>query len=104
MCRTLLLSIVQTLSSAETASPPSVAFNWFEYTGKDSVFENPLPEGTYRNPVLAGFYPDPSVCRVGEDYYLINSTFAYFPGLPIFHSRDLVNWTQLGHVIDRLQA
>jgi len=54
-----------------------------------------------RNPILPGFYPDPSVCRVGEDYYLVNSSFEYFPGVPIFHSRDLVNWRQLGHVLDR---
>lgn len=53
------------------------------------------------NPILAGFYPDPSVCRVGEDYYLVTSTFAYFPGVPIFHSRDLVNWKQIGNILDR---
>ncbi|MBN2007280.1 MAG: glycoside hydrolase family 43 protein [Anaerolineae bacterium] len=56
---------------------------------------------TYQNPILPGFYPDPSICRVGEDYYLVTSTFEYFPGLPIFHSRDLVNWRQIGHVLDR---
>jgi alpha-N-arabinofuranosidase len=56
---------------------------------------------TFRNPILPGFYPDPSVCRVDEDYYLVTSTFEYFPGLPIFHSRDLVHWQQLGHVLDR---
>jgi xylan 1,4-beta-xylosidase len=56
---------------------------------------------TFRNPILSGFYPDPSICRVGEDYYLVNSTFEYFPGLPIFHSRDLVHWRQIGHVLDR---
>jgi len=56
---------------------------------------------TYKNPIIPGFYSDPSVCRVGEDYYLITSTFEYFPGVPIFHSRDLINWQQLGHVIHR---
>ena len=60
-----------------------------------------MSKRTYRNPVIPGFYPDPSVCRVGEDYYLITSTFEYFPGVPIFHSRDLVHWRQLGHVLDR---
>lgn len=40
-----------------------------------------------KNPVLSGFYPDPSICRVGEDYYMVNSSFAYFPGIPVFHSR-----------------
>ncbi|HLO28464.1 MAG TPA: glycoside hydrolase family 43 protein [Anaerolineales bacterium] len=56
---------------------------------------------TFRNPILPGFYPDPSICRVGDDYYLVTSTFEYFPGLPVFHSRDLVHWHQIGHVLDR---
>lgn len=55
----------------------------------------------YKNPIIPGFYPDPSICRVGRDYYLVTSTFEYFPGLPIFHSRDIVNWRQIGHVLDR---
>src|SRR3546814_5021929 len=54
-----------------------------------------------RNPVLPGFHPDPSIVRVGADFYLVNSTFAWFPGIPIFHSRDLVNWRLIGHAIDR---
>jgi len=44
----------------------------------------------FNNPILPGFYPDPSICRVGEDYYLVNSTFFHFPGVPVFHSRDLI--------------
>jgi alpha-N-arabinofuranosidase len=56
---------------------------------------------TFRNPILSGCYPDPSICRVGEDYYLVTSTFEYFPGLPIFHSRDLVHWHQIGHAFHR---
>ena len=56
---------------------------------------------TFRNPILSGCYPDPSICRAGEDYYLVTSTFEYFPGLPIFHSQDLVHWEQIGHVLDR---
>ncbi|MEV4569095.1 glycoside hydrolase family 43 protein [Nonomuraea sp. NPDC049419] len=55
----------------------------------------------FRNPVLPGCHPDPSICRVGADFYLVTSSFAYFPGLPVFHSRDLVRWRQLGHVVDR---
>jgi alpha-N-arabinofuranosidase len=55
----------------------------------------------YRNPIIPGFYPDPSICRVGEDYYLVNSSFEYFPGVPIFHSKDLVNWHQIGHCLTR---
>lgn len=54
-----------------------------------------------KNPVLRGFYPDPSICRVENDFYLVNSSFAYFPGVPIFHSRDLAHWEQLGNVLDR---
>jgi alpha-N-arabinofuranosidase len=56
---------------------------------------------TLVNPVLTGFYPDPSVIQVGTDYYLVNSTFSYFPGIPVFHSKDLKNWKQIGNVIDR---
>lgn len=54
-----------------------------------------------RNPILPGFYPDPSICRVGEDFYLVTSSFSYFPGVPVFHSRDLVHWEQLGHCLTR---
>ena len=57
--------------------------------------------GGYRNPVLPGFYPDPSVCRVGDEYVLAASSFTYFPGVPIFRSHDLVTWTQVGHALDR---
>lgn len=95
-----LLLFAGILSSAALAAEP-VAFESFTYIGRDTAFEAPLPAGHFRNPILAGYYPDPSICRVGDDYYLINSTFAHFPGIPIFHSRDLVNWRQLGHVIDR---
>ncbi|HXR66807.1 MAG TPA: glycoside hydrolase family 43 protein [Ktedonobacteraceae bacterium] len=55
----------------------------------------------YTNPVLPGFYPDPSVCRVGNEYYLVTSSFEYFPGVPIFHSRDLLHWQQIGHCLTR---
>ncbi|MEJ2857847.1 MULTISPECIES: glycoside hydrolase family 43 protein [unclassified Saccharothrix] len=55
----------------------------------------------FTNPVLPGFHPDPTVCRVGDDYYLACSSMEYFPGVPIFHSRDLVHWTQIGNALDR---
>lgn len=80
---------------------PIVSFDWFEYTGKDGVFAAPLPAGSYRNPILAGFYPDPSITRAGDKFYLVNSTFAYFPGIPVFESSDLVHWRLLSHVLDR---
>lgn len=54
------------------------------------------------NPILPGFYPDPSICAVGEDYYIVNSSFAYFPGLPIMHSKDMAHWEQIGNVLDRV--
>jgi len=56
---------------------------------------------TFQNPIIPGFHPDPSICRVGSDYYLVNSSFEWFPGIPIFRSKDLVNWEQIGHVLDR---
>ncbi len=56
----------------------------------------------FKNPIIPGFYPDPSICRVGEDYYLVTSTFEFFPGVPIFHSKDLVNWEQIGHCLTRV--
>lgn len=55
----------------------------------------------FSNPIVSGAYPDPSVCRVNDDYYLVNSSFGYFPGLPIFHSKDLINWKQIGYGLTR---
>ena len=56
---------------------------------------------TFQNPIIPGFHPDPSICRVGDDYYLVNSSFEFFPGVPIFHSRDLVHWRQIGYCLTR---
>lgn len=55
----------------------------------------------YQNPVITGFYPDPSVCQANGKYYLVCSSFQYFPGVPLFESDDLINWTQIGHVLTR---
>jgi xylan 1,4-beta-xylosidase len=101
--KSLPLTSALTLSAAITllrAEPAPVAFDWFEYSGSNAVVTTVGPN-EYQNPILTGFYPDPSICRAGDDFYLINSTFAYFPGIPIFHSRDLVNWKPIGHVIHR---
>ncbi len=57
----------------------------------------------FTNPILAGFYPDPSICKVDDNYYLVNSSFSYFPGIPVFHSKDLVHWKLIGHAMDRLE-
>ena len=58
-------------------------------------------EGFFINPVISGAHPDPSICRAGDDYYIVNSSFEYFPGLPIHHSKDLVNWELIGHGLHR---
>lgn len=77
-------------------------FSQVVYQGNDRVYsENPLSPGEFYNPILQGCYPDPSITRKGDDYFLVCSSFAMFPGVPIFHSKDLVNWTQIGHVLDR---
>lgn len=55
----------------------------------------------FNNPVVKGFYPDPSVCKVGDTYYLACSSFQYFPGVPLFESKDLINWEPIGHVLTR---
>lgn len=58
-------------------------------------------QSDFQNPIIRGFNPDPSICRVGDDYYLVTSSFEYFPGLPIYHSKDLINWQQIGHCLTR---
>lgn len=85
----------------KTSNAP--VFSNFVYQGNDEVYTNsPLKADEFYNPILQGCYPDPAICRKGDDYYLVNSSFAMFPGVPIFHSKDLVNWTQIGHVLDRV--
>ncbi len=89
-------------SVANAQAPITAKFDWFAYEGHDPVYERRRARPTqYLNPVLTGFYPDPSIVRRGDDYYLISSTFSYFPGVPIFHSKDLVNWRQIGSILSR---
>ncbi len=77
-------------------------FSQFVYQGDDEVYKkHPLGEDEFYTPILQGCYPDPAITRKGNDYFLVNSSFAMFPGVPIFHSNDLVNWKQIGHVLDR---
>lgn len=77
-------------------------FSNFVYEGNDKVYnDNPLKENEFYNPILQGCYPDPAITRKGDDYFMVCSSFAMFPGVPIFHSKDLVNWKQIGHVLDR---
>ena len=60
-----------------------------------------LAQKTFRNPIITGMNPDPSICRVGDDFYLVTSTFEYFPGLPVYHIKDLVHWKLIGHALSR---
>jgi xylan 1,4-beta-xylosidase len=84
------------------ASSTSASFDWFSYSGHDPIYDKTtIGKNQYLNPILAGFYPDPSIVRRGDDYYIVNSSFSYFPGVPIFHSKDLVHWTQIGSVLNR---
>lgn len=77
-------------------------FSRFVYQGNDRVYKDyPLEDDEFYSPILQGCYPDPSITRKGNDYYIVNSSFAMFPGVPIFHSNDLVNWKQIGHVLER---
>ena len=100
-CPSLLVATLGLALAAAAQAAEPVHYHWFEYVGHDPAQQQPLPAGHYRNPVLAGFYPDPSAIRVGDRYYLVNSSFAWFPGLPISESRDLVHWKTIGHAIDR---
>ena len=76
-------------------------FSNFIYEGKDQVYiDNPLKSDEFYTPVLQGCYPDPAITKKGDDYYMVCSSFAMFPGVPIFHSKDLVNWTDLGGVLN----
>lgn len=96
----LMLSASQVFANNQMqTSATSVKFFDFTYEGKDAIFSEQLKQNEFQNPIIAGFYPDPSVVRVGEDYYLATSSFSYSPGVPLFHSKDLVNWQSIGHAL-----
>jgi xylan 1,4-beta-xylosidase len=82
-------------------NPP--VFSRVVYQGNDQIYKNnPLKAGEFYNPILQGCYPDPAITRKGDDFYMVCSSFAMFPGVPIFHSKDLVNWTDLGGVLNNV--
>ena len=109
MKRLLLSTLLATaawgiLSAEEAKSPQQARFGNFTYTGNDPYYSLPAefdPRHHYINPILAGTYPDPSICRKGNDYYMVNSSFCYYPGIPVWHSTDLVSWEQIGYALDR---
>jgi len=98
-CIRLLLLVI--FSAPLYAQDASSLFGGLTRGNPFAAMPDPDAVVTYNNPIIPGFYSDPSVCRVGDDYYLISSTFEYFPGVPVFHSKDLVNWEQIGHCIHR---
>jgi len=96
----------KTTTPAVQAVPAAAAFDWFSYEGRDPEFATPLTAGTYQNPVLAGYFPDPTITKRtnadgSEDFYMAVSSFVMTPGLPILHSKDLVNWQLIGHALTR---
>jgi alpha-N-arabinofuranosidase len=101
MHRRLLLGLLAGLllpgvAAAEDA--PVARFSEVTYAAPGVEFPE---EGNFRNPILPGFHPDPSVVKVDGDFYLVTSTFGWFPGIPVFHSTDLVNWELVSHAIER---
>jgi alpha-N-arabinofuranosidase len=107
LCTFIALMSCHILAKSDTTPDvgKSVAlFDYFNYSGDDEIYtSNPLPDDeSFYNPVLPGWYSDPSICYNGDgDYFLVTSTFSYFPGVPVFHSRDLVNWHQVGNALNR---
>jgi xylan 1,4-beta-xylosidase len=93
---------VNSQTKKNTVKNPPV-FSNFVYQGNDQVYiDNPLKPDEFYTPLLQGCYPDPAITRKGDDYYMVCSSFAMFPGVPIFHSKDLVNWTDLGGVLNNV--
>src|SRR5688572_31917294 len=86
---TVLLACLLLIITA--AAQPSVSKVWVADNG----------DGTYKNPIIHADYSDPDAIRVGDDYYMISSSFNHMPGLPVLHSKDLVNWSLIGHVLQR---
>lgn len=104
-----VLAAVLAVSSCTGSNVPTdptgeAMFDDFSYSGHDDYYEqHALPSAdAFYNPILPGFYPDPAIVSNGEgDYWLACSSFTYFPGVPLFHSRDLINWESAGHILSR---
>src|SRR6185503_20070951 len=94
-----LLCLLAAGAALPACAGDDVSFYWFEYSGHDAAYAAPLARGSFHNPILAGYYPDPSLTRVADKYYLVNSTFAHWPGIPVHESTDLVHWKLIGHAL-----
>ena len=100
-CSILAQAQESTIKKKKSSKDP--IFSNATYVGDDQIYKrNPLKEDEFYSPILQGCYPDPAITRKGDDYYMVCSSFAMFPGVPIFHSKDLVNWTDLGGVLNKV--
>ncbi len=101
---TALAAFLLSSCTAKVQQQEWARFTNFEYTGNDTYYnDNPLtaPDQAY-NPILPGWYSDPSMCADGKgNYYIVTSTFGHYPGVPLFHSSDLMNWNQMGSILTR---
>lgn len=97
----LALAATGCVSFGGGSARPLAEFERFSYRGMDAAYTSAPATGEFFNPIVAGFYPDPSVVRVGEDFYLVHSSFTYVPGIPVLHSRNLVDWRIIGHAYTR---
>lgn len=101
---TTVLFVFAMVNAQSKKSKNAPIFSNFVYEGNDQVYKDfPLAENEFYTPILQGCYPDPAITRKGDDYYMVCSSFAMFPGVPIFHSKDLVNWTDLGGVLNNVE-
>lgn len=98
-----LVSLLYMASMLTASAAEGALFTEFAYSGEDACFspDRLVQSGDFFNPVISGWASDPSVVRTGKDYWLVTSTFGYFPGVPLYHSTDLVNWEQKGNVLSR---
>nr|WP_315222062.1 glycoside hydrolase family 43 protein [uncultured Flavobacterium sp.] len=95
------VTVKDTITGKQKIKSP--VFSNVIYQGDDAIYKNnPLKPDEFYSPILQGCYPDPAITRKGDDYYMVCSSFAMFPGVPIFHSKDLVNWTDLGGVLNNV--
>lgn len=100
---TLHHALVMACAAAACCAPArAITFDSFQYQGNDDYYnQRPLGKNEFYNPVIAGWNSDPSICRVGKDYWLVTSTFGYFPGVPLYHSTDLAHWELVRNILDR---
>jgi len=92
-----------TMAWSKTSKTKEALFTYFEYVGEEDFYkDNPLRDAhSFYNPIIPGWASDPAICKTPEGYFLVTSTFTYFPGVPLYHSDDLVNWRLVGNILNR---